>query len=81
MSVSDKGDIQNVQSSGSPGPGLKTTGVDSMHIGTQGRCCAEIGDLAKTVTRDRCSANVRAEARMLDQTLKPNDQEMSGPVL
>ncbi len=34
------------------------------------RCCAEIGDLAKTVTRGRCSANVRAGVHML----KPNNQ-------
>ncbi len=66
--MSDKGDIQNVQSSESPGPGLKTTGVDSMHIGTQGWCCAEIGDLAKTdqgslFSKCSCgSAHVRSDA-------------------
>ncbi len=32
MSMSDKGDMQNVQSSGSRGTGLKTTGLDEWNM-------------------------------------------------
>ncbi len=38
----------------------------------EARCWAENGDLSKTVTRARCSANFRF-IHALDQTLKPND--------
>lgn len=43
-------------------------------IHTDFRCCAEIGDLSKTVTRSHCSANVRTGTCMTPSIESPDNQ-------